>query len=136
MSTISAGSFLAERHTKKRRISSVVDVGGPIEDTDTAILKLMYVGFDLGKYNKDINEEQKILYIMEDTVNIDDDDLDRNYDHYDEDNDDDDDGDSYVVINIWVATPRIYFCLKGDIKMCRYLFVNGASCRGHRRNIP
>ena len=98
----------------------------------------MYVGFDLGRYNKDINEEQKILYITEDTVNIDDDDLDRNYDHYDEDDedDDDDDGDSYVVISIWVATPRIYFCLKGDIKMCRYLFVNGASCRGHRRNIP
>ncbi|OEU12700.1 hypothetical protein FRACYDRAFT_243957 [Fragilariopsis cylindrus CCMP1102] len=68
MSTISAGSFLAERHTKKRRISSVVDVGGPIEDTDTAILKLLYVGFDLGKYNKDINEEQKILYITEDTI--------------------------------------------------------------------
>ena len=132
MSTISAGSFLAERHTKKCRISSVVDVGGQIEDTDTAILKLMYVGFDLGKYNKDINEEQKILYITEDTVNIDDDDLDRNYDHYDEDDDDDDDGDNYVVIDIWVATPRIYFCLKGDIKMCRYLFVIGA-CRGHWR---
>ena len=116
MSTISAGSFLAERHTKKRRISSVVDVGGPIEDTDTAILKLMYVGFDLGKYSKDINEEQKIPYIMEDTVNIDDDDLDRNYDHYDEDDDDDGDGDSYVVINIWVATPRISFVLKETLK--------------------
>ena len=41
----------------------MVDVGGPIEDTDTAILKLMYAGFDLGKYNKHINEEQKVLYI-------------------------------------------------------------------------
>ena len=41
----------------------MVDVGGPIEDTDTAILKLMYVGFDLGKYNKHINEEQKILIL-------------------------------------------------------------------------
>jgi len=40
MSAISAGSFLAERHTKKRRVcSSSVDVGGPIEDTDTAIYR-------------------------------------------------------------------------------------------------
>ena len=29
----------------------------------------------------------------------------------------------------WEITPMIYFCLKGDLKMCRYLFVNGADCR-------
>ena len=126
MSSISlsaAGSLLlAERQTKKRRmmneksssssslssslsLSSVVDVGGPIEDTDTAIQKLKNAGFDLEKYNNDINDEQNVppAFIG-------------------------------YGISTWVVTPMIYFCGKGDLKMCRYLFVNGASCSKETSN--
>ena len=91
--SLSPGSLLAERQTKKRRTLSSVDVGGPIEDTDTAIHKLTNAKFNLERYYKDINAE----HILENFS--------------------------------WEITPMIYFCLKGDLKMCRYLFVNGADCR-------
>jgi len=87
---LSPGSLLAERQTKKRRI---MDAGGPIEDTDTAIQKLTNAHFNLERYYKDINDEHNLENFS------------------------------------WEITPMIYFCLKGDLKMCRYLFVNGADCR-------
>ena len=86
--SLSPGSLLAERQTKKRRTLSSVDVGGPIEDTDTAIHKLTNAKFNLERYYEDINAE----HILENFS--------------------------------WEITPMIYFCLKGDLKMCRYLFVN------------
>eukprot|EP00751_Fragilariopsis_kerguelensis_P014201 CAMPEP_0170761004 /NCGR_PEP_ID=MMETSP0733-20121128/1908_1 /TAXON_ID=186038 /ORGANISM="Fragilariopsis kerguelensis, Strain L26-C5" /LENGTH=266 /DNA_ID=CAMNT_0011100895 /DNA_START=181 /DNA_END=977 /DNA_ORIENTATION=- len=91
--SLSPGSLLAERQTKKRRI---MDVGGPIEDTNTAIQKLTNAKFNLERYYKDINDEHN----LED------------------------------YSNLWVEiSPMIYFCCEGDLKMCRYLFVNGADCR-------
>ena len=87
---LSPGSLLAERQTKKRRI---MDAGGPIEDTNTAIQKLTNAHFNLERYYKDINDEHNLENFS------------------------------------WEITPMIYFCCEGDLKMCRYLFVNGADCR-------
>jgi hypothetical protein len=33
-------------------------------------------------------------------------------------------------------TPMVYFVIKGDLKMCRYLFVNGAKCTQTWRHFP
>jgi hypothetical protein len=89
---------------------AAVGAGGPIEDPDTSIQTLTNAGFDLEKYDKDINEYQSAPLIHEDI----------------DDDDDDDDDDAYPD---WDVTPMIYFCRKGDLKMCRYLLVNGADCR-------
>jgi hypothetical protein len=62
---------------KRKSSPAIIDAGGPIEDTDIAIQKMMDSGFDL---DKDI------------------------------------DG----------GKPMAYFVTKGDLKMCLYLFVNGA----------
>lgn len=32
------------------------------------------------------------------------------------------------IPEVYDVTPMIHFCRTGDLKMCRYLFVNGASC--------
>jgi hypothetical protein len=47
-----------------------------------------------------------------------------NKDIYDEHNIEEESSDSWLVV-----TPMIHFCREGDLKMCRYLFVNGADCR-------
>jgi len=101
-SSLSAGNAL-EQLTEKQRVGNEKsplppyinnDVGDPIEDSNTAIQKMIDAGFDL---DKDINDEEihhKMIEHKSDPI-----------------------------------TPMIYFCLrKGDLKMCRYLFANGATC--------
>lgn len=101
-----AGQLAEKQRTTNDEIASAVspllladnNVGGPIEDTSTAIQKMIDAGFDS---DVDINAEQAGLKMKE--------------------------------INFRYFTPMVYFCHKGDLQMCRYLFVNGASTQTNGR---
>jgi hypothetical protein len=82
----------------KRKPSSAIDADGPIEDTDIAIQKMKDVGFDL---DKDIDDLQLVPLTVGGI------------------------GNERIK---WQLTPMVHFVIKGDLKMCRYLFVNGAKC--------
>ena len=69
------------------------DVGGPIEDTCTAIQKMIDAGF----HSDTVINDEHIA--------------------------------NTIQVERPCVTPMIYFCRnKGDLKMCCYLFVNGATC--------
>ena len=101
--------------SKKQKSEGALDLGGPMEDEESARQKLEKAGFDPGAVNE-------AVYVTDEV-----------WAHYEDGEEADE----------WEATPLIYFCRAGDVKMCRYLIAKGASITkfsdkgsGHRYMLP
>ena len=100
-SSRSADAMDQKPEAKKQRMLTEAELGGPIEDEETAREKLKKVGFD----PDDIHEAKFVL--VPDGI----------------------DANRWDANPIWDVNPICHFAGAGDLKMCRYLVTRGATTR-------
>ena len=100
-SSRSADAMDQKPEAKKQRMLTEAELGGPIEDEETAREKLKKVGFD----PDDIHEAKFVL--VPDGI----------------------DANRWDANPIWDVNPICHFAGAGDLEMCRYLVIRGAITR-------